>query len=294
MFHQLYPIRYPHPERTPVRLILAGERLLIVCRLSFSRRALTTRPAGSDQTYADLVIAGIKSYWSGTYRIPTPNGPRPLSVEVQIRTAPAKRAIRVTVKRMLIMPAHVRSPIYRLYWGFFRYGHLETIGTNWAPEQPGHMILPYMEDPGQVMRIAAHEAGHLFGIGDAYAAIYRFYDAAPGTAHYMMHSNDAVQPEEILMMLRAHVTGRMQFFPRSFNWRRFRTGFVSELNQRLKTVEAMLDRRSAKKKKRPGITTAEDSPVSEGNLQSEYNGTVTASSVVSEKRPKDNDSGDLS
>jgi len=215
-------------------------------------------------------------------------------VEVQIRTAPASRAIRVTVKRMLIMPAHVRSPIYRLYWGFFRYGHLETIGTNWVPEQPGHMILPYMDDPGQVMRIAAHEAGHLFGIGDAYAAIYRFYDAAPGTAHYMMHSNYAVQPEEILMMLRAHVTGRMQFFPRSFNWRRFRKGFTAEMEQRLKTIEAMLDRRAAKKRQRSDQSKFKVSPVSKDNLQSEYNGTVTGSSVVSEKLPKDNNSGDLS
>jgi hypothetical protein len=135
------------------------------------------------------------------------------------------------------------------------------------------MILPTMDDPGQVMRIAAHEAGHLFGIGDAYAAIYRFYDAAPGTAHYMMHSNYAVQPEEGLMMLRAHVSGRMQFFPRSFNWHRFRKGFIAEMNQRLKTIEAMLDRRPPTKNSALINQRKRSGQFQKDNLQSEYNGT---------------------
>ncbi len=294
MFHQWFPIHYPHPERTPIRLILAGDRLLIVCRLAFSSRALTSRPDGSSLTYAELVTEGIQRYWSGTYQLPTPEGVRPLTVTVEIRTAPAKPAVRVMIKRMLIMPAHVRSPLHRLYWGFFRYGHLETIGTNWSPEQPGHMVLPFLDDAGQVMRIAAHEAGHLFGLGDAYAAIYRFYDAAPGTAHYMMHSNLTVQPEEILMMLKAHVTRRMQFFPRSFNWHRFRNGFSAELNQRLKEVEARLERRAEKRKKPSNVPAGARQSVSNDNLKPDYNGTVTGPSVVSSPSPGDNDTESLS
>ena len=298
MLSTRFPIRYKNPAQTPIQLFLAGDQLLISCHLCFSSRALTRCPSGSDRTYAELVCEGIRTYWEGFYLMPLPDGPQPLSVRVQITTGKGRRAALVQVKRMFIMPAHVRSPIHRLYWGVFKTGQLESIGTNWSLEQPGRMILPYMDDPEQIKRIAAHEAGHLFGIGDAYAAIYRFYDAVPGTGHYMMHSNWAVQPEEVLMMLRAHVTGRMQFFPRSFQWRRFRKGFADEIDQRIKMAESrvahwseMRARVKAHRQKNAGAAGAED--VSKENMQSEYNATVTGSSVVSGESSVDNEDGTL-
>jgi len=298
MLFKLFPINYRHPARTPIQLFLTSDQLLISCRFHFSRQALTRGPAGSKLTYAELVSAGIKSYWEGHFILPVDGGLYPLSVRVQISTSPGRRAIPIMIRKLLFMPAHVRSPFYRLYWGLLRSRHLETIGTNWSKEQPGRMILPFMDDPGQVMRIAAHEAGHLFGIGDAYAAIYRFYDAAPGTEHYMMHSNWAVQPQEILMMLRAHVTGRMQFFPRTFKWERFRKGFAAEINQRMAQIEAQMARRAKLKAKRvPKVDPAnQETPVSvaPGNVQSEYNATVTGSSVVSGQPTVDNENGSFS
>jgi len=118
------------------------------------------------------------------------------------------------------MPAHVVSPLYRRFWGLFKSGHLESLGLNWSPDQPGRMILPVGLEPDRLGSVAAHEAGHLFGIGDAYAALYRFYDPAPGTGDYMMHSLGRVHAEEIRMMLKAHATGRMQYFPVRFQFRR--------------------------------------------------------------------------
>lgn len=298
MLSTRFPIRYNRPAKTPIQLFLAGDQLLISCHLRFSRRALTRCPSGSDRTYADLVCEGIRTYWEGFYLLPLADGPKPLSVRVQITTGNGRRATWVRVKRMFIMPAHVRSPIHRLYWGLFKTGQLESIGTNWSLVQPGYMVLPYMDDPEQVKRIAAHEAGHLFGIGDAYAAIYRFYDAAPGTGHYMMHSNWAVQPEEVLMMLNAHVTGRMQFFPRSFQWRRFRKGFADEIDQRVKMAESRMAQWSEARVRRKnlhqenaGAVGIED--VSNKNMQSEYNATVTGSSVVSGESSMDNEDGAL-
>jgi hypothetical protein len=298
MLSTRFPIRYKHPAKTPLQLFLAGDQLLISCHLRFSRRALTRCPSGSDRTYAELVCEGIRTYWEGFHLLPLSDGLKPLSVRVQITTGNGRRAALVQVKRMFIMPAHVRSPVHRLYWGLFKTGQLESIGTNWSLEQPGTMILPFMDDPEQVKRIAAHEAGHLFGIGDAYAAIYRFYDAAPGTGHYMMHSNWAVQPEEVLMMLNAHVTGRMQFFPRSFQWRRFRNGFAEEIDQRVKMAESQMAQWSeARARKRAHRQEDSDianvAGVSKENMQSEYNATVTGSIVESGESTVDNENGTL-
>lgn len=244
MLFERFPIRYRRPDRTPIQLFLTEDRLLISCNLRFSDAALRLRPAGSGQTYAELVTDGIRDFWSGFCQLPLPDGPQPLTVEVMVMSTPLRRAATVRLRHMLFMPAHVRSPWYRHFWGLFRTGQLESIGTNWSREQPGAMILPYLQDPDLIRRIAAHEAGHLFGIGDAYGAIYRFYDAAPGTEWHMMHSNWAVQPDEILMMLQAHLTGRMQFFPRHFKWARFRAGFAAEIRQRLAEAERRLEQRS--------------------------------------------------
>jgi hypothetical protein len=129
------------------------------------------------------------------------------------------------------MPAHVVSPWYRRIWGIFKTGQLESLGTNWSIKQPGRMVLPPAEHIGinRFEHIAAHEAGHLFGLGDAYGAVYRFFYEAPGTRYFMMNSNYRVHSREIVMLLEAHQTARMQFFPRKWGWKQFRLGFIREL-----------------------------------------------------------------
>lgn len=61
-------------------------------------------------------------------------------------------------------------------------------------------------------QVSAHEAGHLFGIGDAYGAWYRFFYPAPNTEDYMMHYNTQVHPQEIAMLIRAYVKKKLNFF----------------------------------------------------------------------------------
>lgn len=295
MLFRQFPIHYRRPAKTPIQLFLTRDQLLVSCCLRFSRQAMTCRPGSSDRTYAELVTEGIRTFWEGYYWLPLAGGPQPLTIRVQISTCSGRRAVPIRIRHLLIMPAHVRSPLYRFYWGIIRNRHLESIGTNWSREQPGIMVLPHMDDPALVMRLAAHEAGHLFGIGDAYGAIYRFYDAAPGTESYMMHSNEAVQPEEVLMMLQAHVTGRMQYFPWSFSWRRFRKGFAVEIEQRRALAESRLESLSRgwntrQRSKNKDIQRHSGSSQSEP-VQSEYNATVTGSSVVSEQPPVDNENG---
>ncbi|MDD2441903.1 MAG: hypothetical protein PHG76_07300, partial [Eubacteriales bacterium] len=64
------------------------------------------------------------------------------------------------------------------------------------------------------------------------------YSAAPGTGHYMMHSNSQVQPEEVRMLIRAHASGRMQFFPRRWQTRVFRDGLRREFGQLLRRIKS--------------------------------------------------------
>lgn len=263
MLFQRFPIRYRHPDRTPIQLFLTEDRLLISCNFQFSDKALYLRPDGCDQTYAELIAEGIRMFWSGEYLLPLAEKLQPVTVEVLITSKPLHRAVPIRLRHMLFMPAHVRSPWYRHFWGLIRTGQIESIGTNWSREQPGAMILPYLQDPEQVRRIAAHEAGHLFGLGDAYGAIYRFYDAAPGTEWFMMNGNWAVQSTEILMMLRAHMTNRMQFFPRHFQWTRFRTGFIADIRLRLADAERRIEAHSQERRARnsalqPAPTAAEE------------------------------------
>ena len=74
--------------------------------------------------------------------------------------------------------------------------------------------------------MAAHEFGHVLGLGDAYAANYRFYYEAPGTKNYMMNRNVRVSEEEVQMVLKAHKTGKMQYFPMEVSLKRFFKGLV--------------------------------------------------------------------
>ncbi|MDW7657040.1 MAG: hypothetical protein SCM11_07685, partial [Bacillota bacterium] len=185
----------------------------------------------------------IKRHWSGKYELGSPENPDPVNITVVIHTELKRRHISVRVHPMLFMPAHVISPIYRRIWGIFRTGQIESLGLNWSPQHPGAIIMPPYGQASLIENVAAHEMGHILGIGDAYGAIYRFYCAAPGTQAYMMHSNRQVQPEEIRMMLLAHTSGRMQFFPKTWDTRRFMHGLRQEAKRMEQRIRQLLRRK---------------------------------------------------
>ena len=234
-----------HPERQPVILTLCDRQLTIDCLFHYNPKSLQPMPDSETcTTYADLMEAGIRENWTGTYLIdglPGHEQSVELTVIVQISRYEAiqarsqrhqafqsgmfsgirafvgrRRPVRIVVKKMLVMPAHVISPLYRRFWGIFKTGQLESLGLNWSPVNPGRIIIPPYKQPWLVQSVVAHEAGHIFGIGDAYAAFYRFFSEAPGTRGFMMNSNQRVHPAEIAMMLTAHRLGRMQFFPKTW------------------------------------------------------------------------------
>jgi hypothetical protein len=231
------------PDKLPVRLSWSGNQLTIDCCLRFNNRALRTGPAvAPGRTYAELVSDGIRRHWSGQYELGSPEYPDPVTVCVVIQTDQKRRHVPVKVRPMFFMPAHVISPFYRRIWGIFRTGQIESLGLNWSPQQPGAIMMPPYEQVSQVESVAAHEMGHILGIGDAYGAIYRFYYAAPGTQNYMMHSNRQVQPQEIKMMLLAHKSGRMQFFPKKWDTRQFLHGLRQEVKSTAQRIRQRLRR----------------------------------------------------
>ena len=236
MLSDCFAIHYRYPQKTPVQVHLCGNQILIDCRFNYNQRALRPDPK-TGAILADSIESGIIQLWSGAYQLPLPGEEELVEVQVTISRKPDRRSVPIRVRRLLIMPAHVISPFYRRFWGIFKTGHLESIGTNWSVQQPGCMVLPLGLTNGQLRSIAAHEAGHLFGLGDAYAAIYRYYDAAPATGNFMMHSNQAVQPAEILMLLQAHTRGRMQYFPQHWNTGQFVRGLGRELTLRARQLK---------------------------------------------------------
>ena len=76
-------------------------------------------------------------------------------------------------------------------------------------------------------QVAAHEFGHVLGLGDAYDAHYRFFYQLPNVSSYMMCYNRKVQDQEVEMLLRAHLTRRMQYFPYKFRPGTFFKGLVA-------------------------------------------------------------------
>ncbi|HHU53664.1 MAG TPA: hypothetical protein GXZ43_06290 [Clostridiaceae bacterium] len=154
------------------------------------------------------------------------------------------RPIPIFVKKTTILPSHVASGLFRRFWGIFRTGQIESMGYNWSRNFPGFAVINDFRNSHRLRQVSAHEAGHLFGIGDAYDAWYRFFYAAPGTKEYMMHYNTQVHPQEIAMLIRAYVKNKAQFFPRKFNLRRFSKGFYQEIKFYFKKIFRLFRKRS--------------------------------------------------
>jgi hypothetical protein len=257
---QRYPIKYRRPLQVPVQLLITGNKLRIRFYIRYSKNMFDIFP-GSNLTYADIAEDGIRENWSGLYYFPwladdgyerahakanvrvldnnespsedeiTPQKPSIRTIVEFVRfsdnnshAAEKQRFVSVGLTKGTFLPAHVTSPPWRWYWGFFRTFQLEACHLNWSRKYPGRVTLQKDSDRGAYSQICSHEVGHLLGIGDAYGANYRFFYEAPGTGNYMMCHNRKVQPEEIEMMFQSHMTNRMHYFPKKFKLKIFMTG----------------------------------------------------------------------
>ncbi len=272
------PQKYSLPGQ-PVQVRVKGNTIFIDASFRYNRVAL--RPWIIDgMSQADLIEAGIIRKWSGEYKLRSKRykGYIKARVVVNIRrelvpdsicdilpyplNRHRQRAVLIKIRSMLFMPAHVISPWYRRLWGVFKTGQWESLGTNWSRNAPGIMVMPPCRS-GSIPwfeRMAAHEAGHIFGLGDAYGAIYRYYYAVPGTTNFMMHSNRQVQAKEITMLLEAHMAGKMQFFPKKWNRKTFVDGFKREIDQKTRELERRKKQRekTGKSKNKPSSRSGQN------------------------------------
>ena len=128
-----------------------------------------------------------------------------------------QRFVKVKFAPWYAPSSFVMSSPWRWLWGLFYCGSLESFTLNWSPSFPGTINMKKYKTLSRFEQVAAHEFGHILGIGDAYDAWYRFFYQMKGVSTYMMCYNRKVQNEEIEMVLRAHMTRRMQFFPYKVN-----------------------------------------------------------------------------
>lgn len=139
------------------------------------------------------------------------------------------RFVPVYVKNLRRYPAHVKSSFIRRGWGIFRDGNIISLGFNWHYRTPGLIYLPADKTPDRLAHTAAHEFGHIMGLGDAYGAWYRCYDTYPPATNYLMKSNQQLHEEEIRMMFQAQTTGKLSHFPIRYSWSTLKRGVKRSL-----------------------------------------------------------------
>lgn len=227
----LHTVNYKKPHKYPVRLENEDGKLVVYVFAKFSE-SLLKQYKNSDESspdrdlscktnfysYADAICEGIIRNWNGTYLL---KNDEKVCLDIKIiRYNGVKTKQRYLKFRHEILNSYsfVKSPFYRSIWGLARNRfHLESAGLNWSPKNPGTVYLKQTRTLHAYQQIAAHEFGHVLGIGDAYNAAYRFFYDAPGTNTYMMYHNSRVNPVEVAMMLKAQQTGKMQYFPIKFS-----------------------------------------------------------------------------
>jgi hypothetical protein len=270
---QRYPIRYRDPERVPVQHHITGNKLKIRFFIRYSPKMLVFFP-GTNITYADIFEAGVRTNWAGLYplewmaddgfeiakakasfRVLTEdNNPSERDVSPKAPSArvtvefirygspeainyyPKQRFFKVSFTLFSFLSAHVMSPPWRWYWGFFRCYQVESTHLNWSKKHPGKVSLQRESSRHSFQQTSAHEIGHLLGIGDAYGASYRFFYEAPDTGSFMMCHNRRVQPQELEMTLTAHLLNRMQYFPKKFVLKTFNSGLKRALKLKINPI----------------------------------------------------------
>lgn len=233
-----FDIRYKKPLSVPVRIDIDEDIIRITGYVEFDPALLVPFKRDPDQrdtllsalpesyTYADAVVDGITEYWGGSYLFEGAKMPVNVLVDLIRKDDPhavipeGQRSFRVRHTN-LSATSFVTSPVWRMGWGVFTTGCPEAAMLNWSPKYPGTINLNDYSRLSWFKRVAAHEFGHILGLGDAYGAHYRFFYEYPGTDSYMMNANRQVQPREIEMALRAHETGKMQYFPYRFSFKRY-------------------------------------------------------------------------
>lgn len=246
---------YPHPKKVPIQLILNGNSVRIRVFVRYSSKMFRYYP-GTNITYADVAEAGIRRNWSGkypmtwleddgyemsrahaSYRVLTQDNnpsdeqmqPDPSSARVTlefiryqtpqaVNEYPGQRFLKVKLSYSENRAGSVTSPLWRWGWGFFKSFQFEALTLNWSRRHPGIATIRQNSDRHAFQQECAHEFGHLLGLGDAYGADYRFYFEAPGTTDFMMNQNRQVNPQELEMVLTAHLYNRMQYFPKQFHF----------------------------------------------------------------------------
>ena len=188
----------------------------ITCYVAFHEDLLKVNKEW-DMTYADACEEGIKEKW----------GEAGLTVNLIRVSVRDKRPHISVLPAKLTGTSYVMSRWWRWGWGLFRSSfHPESFMINWSRKHPGniHMNLKIGSSKRWFRSVAAHEFGHILGLGDAYGAHYRFFYEAPGTSDYIMNHNRHVSAEEIRMVRKAQATGKMQYFPMKFSVKRVISG----------------------------------------------------------------------
>lgn len=237
-------IKYPRARKCPVRLKLkkiedSEYHFLLVMEvfihyaqnmLNEYRNSDGTVPDGlmDGYTFADAFEDGIRTCWGGSYHFDSDG--QEIIVRTEINIVRYGDADFPTGQRYFKVglsnwgkTSFVLSPLWRWLWGYLT-GHRECATLNWSLQQPGRIFMIKYGSLYRFRQTCAHEFGHILGLGDAYPAFYRFYYEAPGTRGYMMNNNHAVSNEELSMVLKAHRSGKMQYFPCKFvlsNLKRF-------------------------------------------------------------------------
>lgn len=253
-----YPVTYKHLWRYPVQVHVEEHQIHIIAHLKFSNKFLTPyinkvdkgQTPGHDPfltkkpegfTFADAVCEGIIKNWGRKYDFDwySYEGRHVFPVKVTIirhdevisgkceqEVSPKQRYVRVQPSPFFMPSSFVMSYPWRWLWGIPFNLSPESIALNWSPKHPGVINLKRYYSLRRFEQVAAHEFGHVLGIGDAYDAHYRFFYQAPEVTSYMMCYNNTVNPIELEMVLKAHLRKRMQYFPFKFNLKRYLKGWV--------------------------------------------------------------------